>query len=271
MKKRILLGAAVTLGVLALALCGVGVWNHASTPEIPLSASSFPEKSELSSVEREVRRPHDAIAGQDLDTMISRSTLIVRGKVVSHSEAFQVMSVDGSRSVFTYHDIEPTEILRGTPDDPEKIRVRTEGGIAGDLDVLTDSAPKMEDGADCVFILFQYGMGGGFTTGNDYYQVVGLCQGELALSEDGRYTSVNGESGAYEELKEKIEEYNLSFPVKKDWYREEFYKTQKSNLENDVITQEGYEQILQEVDQYATILPETYSEAQDTEERRPLE
>ncbi len=92
-----------------------------------------------------------------IDELVSRSTLVVRGKVRS-SESFWH---DSSRRIATRTIIDVDKVLLGKLED-STVTVVTPGGRVGDIGQFYPGAPKFEPGEDVV--LFLEPAGGEFVT-----------------------------------------------------------------------------------------------------------
>lgn len=105
--------------------------------------------------------------------------------------------------------------------------------------------------------------GGGYNTEGDYYYVTGSFQGayELEDTKDEPATAMKakpqsgGEEKVVAQLASDIQELRAQLPEDYEYsVREEGMKNLQANLESGFISQEEYEQMLSEREQYATIL-----------------
>ena len=104
-----------------------------------------------------------------LDDMITQSTGIVRGKVVSSSAAFS------GPLIYTHYKIQVSETLKGPGQ--ATVDVAVPGGVANKLRQTVSGAPQFKVGDDFVFFLW--------TSKAGLTQVIGLTQGLFSLAMDG--------------------------------------------------------------------------------------
>ena len=100
--------------------------------------------------------------------------------------------------------------------------------------------------------LYQPGRGGSFNTEGDYYYALGMRQGVFTKEESGQYISQSGEALNNHDLTQcAAAENNIAAPYS---FRNEYIENQKRNLENGFLTQEEFDQLMRDIDDYATII-----------------
>jgi len=103
------------------------------------------------------------------EDLFERSTLVIRGKVVGQSDAFQIEPVSGGDpSNFTDYYVEVYETLRGdSAEAGEVVSVRTEGGFTNNLNVICDETAELQIDDEVLLYLYRSGMGAGNNTEGD--------------------------------------------------------------------------------------------------------
>lgn len=188
-----------------------------------------------------------------LDDLVDRSNLIVRAKMISRSNPFEIKPVFGeSTSVFTDYTFEIETVLKGSPKD-DSVIVRTRGGSTGDRIVFAEDEPEFTVGKDVLLFLYQPGMGSGYNTTGDYYYVTGVSQGVYELENDIAIQTLTKERSTYDKIRESVETQvrnggTTIIP------REEFQDNLDRNLKNGFINEKDYQLLLAESDQYAEIV-----------------
>lgn len=159
------------------------------------------------------------------------------------------------------------------PDDA--ITVRVMGGSNGDVTTIADSEANLEVGNEYLLFLYQTGTGGGYNTKGDYYYVCGAKQGAFSILESAEIESAEIElsedeiadtkiqyseddrimsTDSYQLLVDEIAEINERTPVNKNNFADTLLENMEQNLESEFITEEEYEQALDEMYQYAEII-----------------
>ena len=237
MKHRIM---NVALPVLAIALIFfVSARFFHSTP------SSNAEDEQI------LHRIDGALAYVDIPELFEEATLIVEGTVSGNTDAFQIESVSGTVANFTdYHFDISTAIQGNLDDDINSVDIRVQGGTVGNYTEEYTGSPSFETGKDYLVFLYQPGRGGSFNTAGDYYYVLGLCQGVFSKNGSGQYISQAGRTLSNDNLIMATSDE----PKNPDYFRNEYIENQKRNIENGFISQEEFNQLMDHIDQYATVL-----------------
>lgn len=193
------------------------------------------------------------LAEKTEDDLFKQSLLIVKGKVSAVSDSFQVRSTAGGTQTYTDYTVNPSEVLRGSFQG-KSLTVRLPGGTVGNVTTVYDHCPDLQKGEEYILFLYQLGYGSTYATKEDYYNILGLTQGVFQLSaEDSSadapvYRSQSGSTLAASVLTARANEY----PVDPLYFRNEYLANQKTNLENGIITQAKYDEIISAIDTYAT-------------------
>lgn len=191
------------------------------------------------------------LAYMSVPDLFEEAPLIVEGTVSGHTDAFQIKSVSDSVANFTDYQFKITSALRGAPNGgAEEITIRVQGGTVNSLTEEYSGSPKFEVGQDYLVFLYQPERGGSFNTEGDYYYVLGLCQGVFAKDGDGQYVSQVGEVLDGSDLAQPLNDT----PVDPEFFRNEYIENQKRNLENGMISQEEFDRLMENIDEYATII-----------------
>lgn len=206
-------------------------------------------------------------AYQDL---IDDAPVVVTSHVIDVSEPFQIIPVSGaSPSNFTDVTIEVDEVLRGNVAVGDQLTVRVEGGQVDDLDVVVEESPELNVGDDNLLFLYQPGMGGAYNTEGDYYYVLGLYQGTFYLETNAVDVSVLSDAEDNATYKNSIGttiELNtlktdlsvmtrsaVTYAENENKFYDEFIENQAKNLQNGFISQEEYDELIEQANEYATI------------------
>ncbi len=106
-----------------------------------------------------------------LDDMISKSTVIVRGKITGSSAAF----AGTAPVIYTHYSIQVSEWLKGLGGTTVDLAVP--GGVVNNVRQSFSGAPSFNIGDEDVFFLW--------TSKAGLTQVIGLTQGLFSLAQDG--------------------------------------------------------------------------------------
>lgn len=224
------------------------------------------EESESSDVVTAV--VHTSLLPMSQEDLTELSHLVMTCKLLEISPAFQVKSVGGGITNFTYYYFQPIKILRDSRSitSEDIVTVRIQGGQVGNLNVVNDTSYGLEEEKEYLLFLYSPTYGGGFTTEGDYYCLTGSQQGVFALennisrSENSVYANINlpseEEPITLSSFQTTIAQINQAIPPKdaEESSYQRFLDAQKENLESGFISQEEYNQFLEESKQYATIL-----------------
>jgi hypothetical protein len=186
---------------------------------------------------------------KSVDDLFEQSSLAVVGVVTGTSAGFQIRSPSGSIANFTDYYVSVSDLIRGSTDG-EMITVRVQGGTAEGITEIYEPTATLEEGEEYLLFLYQPGRGGAFNTEGDYYYVLGLSQGVFSSNDSSHFVSQSGTVLAQETLVSRA----MEKPVDEDYFRNEFINNQELNLENGVITLEEYNEAMENLDVYATIV-----------------
>lgn len=193
-----------------------------------------------------------------IEELISDSNLIIRAKLKDASETFQIQSAEGEAiSNFTDYYFEIEEIIAGECSDDTAVTVRIEGGTVDDFKLIVDEAPEVPYDSEVILFLYKPNMGSGFNTEGDYYYILGLNQGIFVnsaekYSNDSMYCNENNDKLTVDELSQMIS--NSKTPAEGVDMYNEFLANAKANLEEGVITEEAYNEMVSLSRIYATKL-----------------
>lgn len=193
------------------------------------------------------------LAEKTEDDLFKQSLLIVKATVSAVGTPFQVRSTAGGTQIYTDYTASVSEVLRGNLQ-KSAVTVRLPGGTVGSTTTVYDNCPNLQKGEEYILFLYQLGYGSTYATKEDYYNILGLTQGVFQLSpEDSTanapvYRSQSGSTLAASVLTARANEY----PVDPLYFRNEYLANQKTNLENGIITQSRYDEIIATMDTYAT-------------------
>lgn len=199
-----------------------------------------------------------------LDEMISESSLIIYGTVVSASEPFAISPTNGGdASNFVDYTVSVQEDYRSDGAAPDSVAVRIQGGLVGNVNMVCENEPVLSIGDSYVFFLYQPGIGGGYNTAGDYYYVLGgengvysLDSGNTDTPNTAALTTEAGDSLSIADLSSKCMELNISDPPNENVMSEEFKNNLDKQLEDGYITQNEYNAALDESETYAEIVTE---------------
>ncbi len=273
MKKRkyIIIAAILTVNLmLVVSGCGdsktaeEGKSKTSSVSSNSLVSSDSKENDKADSTEPEYRAVTTGIiAEQSVEELEKSSTVVVLGKITDKSDAFEITSVTGATSNFTDYHLEIFESYRGDKAEGDTVSIRLNEGIVGNLEVIDETGPTFEIGQEYLVFLYNPGAGGDFNTEGDYYYVNGATQGvypyygedevisEFGLDKEENY--IDEFILSIEELKNNIEVINEEYPVSEVNIRQETIDNLTHNYENGFITEEQYNETIEQLDIYATI------------------
>lgn len=271
-KRKSFIIAAALAGSLMLVISGCSASKSAEEDKSETSStatnnqvSSYDEENEKDdNTEPEYRTVTTGlIAEQSVDELEKSSTAVLLGKIVDKSDAFEITSVTGATSNFTDYYLEVLVVYRGDKSEGDTVSIRLNEGIVGNLEVIDETGPTFEIGQEYVVFLYNPGVGGDFNTEGDYYYVNGVTQGvypyngeDELISEfdaDKDDTNVDELKLSIEELKNNIQIVNEEYPVSEINLRQEIIDNLTHNYENGFITEEQYNETIEQLDMYATI------------------
>lgn len=194
----------------------------------------------------------------NLDDLVEKASLIVKAHAESESQVVEIKPANGGDTCnFTNYTFTVSECLCGDVSQGDQITVRVMGGLNEHQNVIYEDAPAITAGQDVILFLYKPEMGAGYITAGDYYYIVGVNQGiyyaaDEADAEDA-YINEEGEEISCASVLRSIEQKPAMTSDRMSEY-EEFKQNLQSTLENGVITQEGYDAILADSNQYAEIV-----------------
>lgn len=211
----------------------------------------------------------DTYSGEKL---LEESSLVVRGTVIGF-DYLTIQSANGaSEEVFTDYYIDVSETLRGTAetDNDGLIRVRAMGGENSEAIVINNSF-ALEIGEEYLLFLAKPTTGGGFNTNEDgYYYTVGGSSGALLGSRttvqaqnntiaSQSYTPIQGiestgELVEYNQFVSELQEYNAEYAVDEDALLNSNMEGLDTNLDSGFISQAEYNEAIEDMENYATIV-----------------
>lgn len=189
------------------------------------------------------------------DDLLNNSTLIVQAKLTGKSDSFKIKPVFGeSTSIFTDYYFAVDDVLLGDFDSTTSLKVRMEGGRLDDQLLIAEEAPIFEKGEEVILFLYQPNMGGGYNTNDDScYYITGLNQGVFYDAGDLDFVDCKNQRVSYSDLKTTTERMEVTSASQNRLYTT-FIKNAKENLKTGMITQRDYDRMMNEINQYATII-----------------
>jgi hypothetical protein len=129
-----------------------------------------------------VALPAATLERLSLNDMITKSTAIVRGKVLNSSTAMS------GAVIYTHYRIQVSETLKGMA--VGTVDVQFPGGVANNLRQSFAGVPQFQPGDEFVFFLW--------TGKSGATQVVGLTQGLFSVAEDGTADPLTTRNASHE-------------------------------------------------------------------------
>lgn len=204
------------------------------------------------------RRPYNGsisvtmgeLAYMSVDDLFRESTLVALGTLSGEPHSFYIQPVGAGRNgIYTDCTFTLQSVLVGEEENPT-ITVRLRGGTVGNDTHIVEDTPVFKPDQQYLLFLYQPGIGGSYYTEGDYYYVVGMKQGVFVKRADGSYIS-----GTWVVLREN--ELVAPADLEPADPRKRYLETLESIYEHGIITKEGYEDELAQLDQYATIVDES--------------
>ena len=224
------------------------VWGAVPSQEtiVPSQDTIVPAQDTAVPAEAEGLFPELSVAD-----MVQQSSLIVSGEILEASEEFWIAPVSGGEpQPYRDYTLAVHTVLRGQG---ETVTVRVEGSGQG----RDGEGVAFQPGELVLLFLCQPHMGGGYNTQGDYYYLCGEGYWFWRGGEGGQsLRDASGQEVSWSRLSEEIDVLSREYPVNETWLREEFLKNQARNLESGFLEQAEYDRLLQEMEQYAVILPE---------------
>lgn len=239
------------------------------------------------------------LAPYDFAKLSSHSALIVYGRVSKIHDSILLKDSYGGVSTHTDVEIEPQQVFRGEAED--KITLRLSGGLVDGRYTEYPEQPELLLDGEYLFFLRQPDCGAGVYAKGDYYYLTGVSQGVFCAVEkqeekaaaawkDGEddLIFVNSRSSlpvrqlkgmdeaqdiaswqvpaseavlSLHTLERLYPAFNKEHPVGETGERQESLEAYQGNLENGMITQEEYDELVASLDEYAEeITPEQAEE-----------
>lgn len=267
--KRNIKAIVTAFAGLILLIVGVVVFNwFAANAEKEITStklSDIPDSVEIISTT-------GSIVGYEKDELMARSTLVAYGEVEKIYLAQNVVWVGGGSSIVTDISFKVYDVLRGEA--TENVTVRVNGGLHSNIYSDYPSEPELIKGEKYILFLYQPNRGGGQITKGDQYYITGLLNGAYRCVEDDGgepvfklamfsnvsdiifadsfLTAKDDWAFTLSDIKADFEGFNEQHPIDYDLFRKESEAAYKTNLENEIITEEEYEIYMRELDEYAT-------------------
>jgi hypothetical protein len=111
-----------------------------------------------------------------LSEVTQRTPTIVRGRIGS-SYADWANNTDGSRRIYTFYDLQVSEVFKGDPKANSSIQIRELGGEKDGIGMQVSGAAQFSKGEDVVLMLGEKNPDGS-------YNVQGLMTGKFAIGHD---------------------------------------------------------------------------------------
>ena len=201
------------------------------------------------------------LEGYTYQDLLDKTPVVIMAHVKSVADPIQIMPVSGTTlSNFTDFTLTVDEVFRGDISVGDEVVVRIEGGQTNGLNVVVEESPELSMNSQMLMFLYQPNMGGAYNTTGDYYYIQGVSQGAFVQAENNENSYVNYAGNitlTLDTLKDDLLMMSRSRTLAatdEDRVYKEFLKNQQINLENGFITQEEYEQLLEEVQNYATTI-----------------
>lgn len=187
--------------------------------------------------------------------LLNQAPVIVTGYVADETLIKIEPVGGGSTAPFTDYTVEVEDVLRGSLDTGEQITVRVQGGDSASGVGVEDSVQfALND--EVLLFLYQPKMGGSYNTEGDYYYVLGQSQGVYRAIDLTSYSNDEGKMVDVVDLKDDLSAMTIAQKQSAEninRFYEEFIANQKKNLENGFITRAEFDQLMHDVQEYATI------------------
>lgn len=190
--------------------------------------------------------------------LLNQAPVIVTGSVVDAS-TIQIVPVGGENpAAFTDYTVEVVNALRGSLNTGEKITVRVQGEqTSNSSGVGVEDSVQFSLDDEVLLFLYQPKMGGSYNTEGDYYYILGQSQGAYQADGSTYYSNVVGEAIDVADLQDDL--FSMSSEQKQsaeniNRFYEEFIANQQKNLENGFITRDEFDQMMKNIQEYATVV-----------------
>jgi hypothetical protein len=182
--------------------------------------------------------------------------------VSDEADLLRIQGVHGGDPAYylnTYFDV--AEVYRGEAGEAS-IPIREEcmayfEGEDGSLAGLLPSSTTLEHGKEYILFLYAPNYGGGWNTADDYFEIVGFNQGAFLHDEEepGVFRNVSYEQSiSAEAFAPEMAAFNEANPIDYDYYKHQLEEGLAENLESGFITEEQYNEAVENRALYATIL-----------------
>lgn len=259
-KKRILFSVITIALVVLLGIGGFMIWNSNSpiVSEETLASNNTsreapPKKANITEPEK-IYKMHGQLPEMSLNRMVERSSLIVYGEIIDHSDSFVVKSGYGDRRAYTDYYLKPHEILRGESKGDE-ITIRLEGGYLDGHFMESVNEAKLEVGKEYLLLLEKPRKIS--QTESDFYFVTNKSQGAFEVENNlfNIEDSVIVSDWSMAEFKNQLTFLSKKYPVVENLAEQETDENMKENLESGWITQKEYDEYLENKNNSAVIEP----------------
>jgi hypothetical protein len=117
---------------------------------------------------------------QPIEVTEKEAPMVVRGTIES-SQAYWVVDPDSSKKIYTYFDLNVSEVFKGSLEAPKKIRIRELGGEVGRVGYHVEGTAQFKIGEEVVLNLGSPLLKG---TPEEVYPVQGLMMGKFNIKKD---------------------------------------------------------------------------------------
>ncbi len=203
-----------------------------------------------------IKQIDGCLAGVTMEELLADSAVIATGKITGgpHSFVVEHASVPGLTAYYSQYDFTIDQVLKGEPY-AETVSVRIPGGVVDGVGEHYSGTPCFNREDEYLLFLVTETHGGGYSTRDDYYRPHGLVQGVYIRDEEGIYHNI----ASGEELpSEALISPHLDEVREEGQDREELLADFRQRYEEGNISQEEYEELLREIDQYATVVKRAY-------------
>jgi len=201
-----------------------------------------------------------SIARVEFDALAEQSSLVVRGTVSDVTDLLLIQGVQGGDPAYfinSYFDV--LEVYRGETDGAS-IPIRElctqyllqEDGSVSEASL---SSATLLPGEEYILFLYKPNYGGGWNTADDFFQIVGFNQGAFLREEVDVFRNASYEEALYaESIAQEMATINEATPIDYDFHKKLLEEGLQANFESGFITEQYYEQALEEQGLYATII-----------------
>jgi hypothetical protein len=202
------------------------------------------------------------IARVEFGELVGQSSLVVRGTVSGEPDMLLIQGVGGGDPVYyTNTCFNVAEIYRGEASEAGEAEItirelctsylNEDGSLAEGLPSNATLLPDKE------YVLFLYApnYGGGWNTADDYFQVVGFNQGAFLREEGDVFRNLSYEEAIHGgTFADEMAAANAETPIDYDFHKNLLEEGLNANRESGFITEEQYNQAVEERGLYATVV-----------------